>query len=185
MRLIGLVGKKQSGKDTLFNELFNQVWFFGRVKYSDQCPERFAFADQLKSQLADALGITLEYLNEHKEFFRAALQEFGHQRRVENPTHWIEELVFTERWQHSRGWKFVTDVRYQNEADFIKSQGGLMVRIVRPQKSDAPEDLHCSETEQDRIPCDYTVQNTGTLGDYRIAISHLIPILCDAAQKTT
>lgn len=179
--MVGLVGKKRCGKDTFFLELWNQMWFFGRVKHPLQSPERFAFADALKEELCEILGITPEYLNEHKEFFRSALQEHGSRRREENKGYWIEELVLSEKWRHSRGWKIITDVRHQNEADFIKSQDGLLIRITRP-GTDSPEDRHESETELEKIQCDHVLCNDKDLAEFRFKVAWIIPVLLGVAK---
>ncbi|MDE2099185.1 MAG: hypothetical protein KGL39_18165 [Patescibacteria group bacterium] len=61
----------------------------------------------------------------------------------------------------------VPDVRYQNEMDAIKANGGYLIRIVRPGFSLTGEAAnHPSETEQDAIPDSffhYVLHNDGSL----------------------
>jgi len=55
----------------------------------------------------------------------------------------------------------ISDVRFKHEADFVRSRGGLLVRIVS--QSQTPHygaaDLHVSETESDTVEVDTVVVN--------------------------
>jgi hypothetical protein len=53
----------------------------------------------------------------------------------------------------------IPDVRFKNELDFIKSQGGIMIRVEGASTSD---DTHVSENQLDNEKFDYTVYNNGT-----------------------
>lgn len=177
--IVGIVGNKRSGKDTFFNELCSQLWYFNRIHYATQQPQRFAFADRLKEMLCAAIGITLKELEDNKEEYRERLQNYGSMKREEDPRFWIKELVLSSKWQHATGWKFITDVRYMNEAEFVKDSGGILLRVSRP--SLASNDMHESETELRKIQCDYTIMNSGGIIEYRSAIAAFIPTLLKEA----
>jgi len=55
----------------------------------------------------------------------------------------------------------VDDLRFPNEAKFVKEQGGVIIQILRP---DLPESLdgHASEKYWEEIDPDYVVYNEGT-----------------------
>jgi hypothetical protein len=55
-----------------------------------------------------------------------------------------------------------TDVRFLDEARFIKKAGGIILRVVRDLEN---KDTHSSETETDKITADYTIYNNGSLED--------------------
>jgi hypothetical protein len=76
--------------------------------------------------------------------------------RTYDPQHWID---------HARGAMrgrpcVFTDVRFANEADFIRAEGGIIVRVVREGLA-AGE--HESESGQLAIRSDQSVLNDGTI----------------------
>jgi len=138
MNLIGIVGKKRSGKDTFASVLIKSGW------------RRAAFADALKEEVADWLGVPVEDLELRKEAFRETLQERGSKMRREYPDYWIKKLVAVVADDFRRGNRIVvTDVRYKNEAAWICANGGTVVRMIRAGSTD--DDNHASEREQDGI----------------------------------
>ena len=115
MKHIGLIGLAGSGKDTAAKALMKLG-----------C-RRLAFADELKS-----LAFYFGWDGEKDEDGRALLQELGMAARRYNARFWIQYLnkqILRERLQ---GPFVFTDVRFQNEADYVRSIGGIVVRIVRP-----------------------------------------------------
>ena len=69
MKLIALNGKKQSGKDTIFN--FSRDIF----RYPDPTRiGRVAFADAIKHEVSEITGFRADFIEEHKEDFRSLLQ---------------------------------------------------------------------------------------------------------------
>ena len=62
-------------------------------------------------------------------------------------------------WFNNNNCKFViTDVRFQNEAEFIKKYGGILIEIDR---NTGIIDEHISENNI--IICDYKINNNSTL----------------------
>lgn len=112
--IIGLSGFSKAGKDEAAKALYPQ---FTRV----------AFADALKRELAISLGVSLEELEQRKEEFRGDMVELGRSRRAEDPDYWIKATQ-----PLPTGDVVVTDVRYLNEARWIKEQGGYIIYVVRP-----------------------------------------------------
>lgn len=132
IKLIGLSGFARSGKDTAAQGLIAAGW------------ERKAFADALKRDAAMALRGSIIAGNFNppqdepapwftdpsmKETFRPFLVEYGRAMRAIVPGYWIERLALE---LHPDSCYVITDVRYANEAEWIRKLGGKVVEIVRP-----------------------------------------------------
>lgn len=165
--IVGIVGKKRVGKDTLC-----QIAADAMPGVSVQ---RFAFGDLMKAELSAALGVSVNHMDAHKDKFRPLYQWYGTQYRRDmcRRDYWIEALIQSPQWKNrlSHGVKFITDIRFMNEAAWAESQGAILIRINRP---DLTPDTHQSETEMDRIKCDYVLNNKGSLADYIKSSQRLI-----------
>lgn len=157
MRLIGFMGRARHGKNTaadLLQSYLEIVWG-ERVQVS-------AFADGLKEEAARMLGHTVEYIEDNKEVFRPFLQWYGTEYIREfrdRPNHWIDQLGLKIDQAAKDGVDFflVTDLRFLNEAKYIKSRGGILVSIFRPGMDNSS--LHSSETDIPVNLSDYSIQN--------------------------
>lgn len=142
VRNIGLIGLAGSGKDTAAEALY-------KLGY-----KRVSFAQKLK-YLAGYFG--WDGFKDARG--RALLQDLGMAARRYNPNHWIEEL-------HSicdrKRFLVYTDVRFQNEADYVREQGGIVVRIVRPGQI---AENHESELKQSEVAADMEIVNDGSIED--------------------
>jgi len=131
MFIIGVVGEKQSGKDTLCKILHERMPYHRVV--------RLAFADPLKAELAAACGVSVDEINEQKKRFRLGLQWWGTEfRREEDRNYWInrllDDLIRVRDSVDARSEKLIvviTDVRFENEAELIRNFNGMLVRLVR------------------------------------------------------
>jgi hypothetical protein len=146
-----MVGKAQSGKDTFAEVLVREGGYV-----------RMAFADELKRDVAAFLGITTDELEERKNEFRTALQAYGTRRREQDGrSYWLGRLEPKLTSALDAGSNVVvTDVRYQNEADWIRALGGVLIRRVRKDHRGltGEQERHSSETEQDGIRVDHTCE---------------------------
>lgn len=123
--VIGLSGAARAGKDTLANLICVLV---------PRC-EKIAFAHALKEECEpicqERWGISAWTEDpEEKKVIRQLLIDVGHGRRQTCPTYWIDrvrEKVYMSRSVH----QIITDVRYANEAEFVKSQGGIVIMVKR------------------------------------------------------
>lgn len=147
--LVGVGSRARIGKDYAAKEL---------AKYFDL--ERIAFADALKldvAQLFKAHGLDywgIESEPSLKEKVRPLLVEYGMTMRRFNENAWIDRALNKELTHQVT---LVTDVRFPNEANRIKSLGGYYIEI----KTDLPP---ANETEAYYSPlmggiADYTVKN--------------------------
>lgn len=172
--IIGIAGKKRSGKDTFAKFLIEELKNLGYFS------QRRAFADSLKDEAANMLVDygrfdkikILQMMNEDqtKEKFRLLLQWWGTEFRrelCENHNYWVESLL---RWidiTQSEAERFiiVPDVRFVNEFNAIKKEFGYIIKITRPMLYIA-EDVHKSETALDDFEdttFDFVVDNNSSL----------------------
>lgn len=160
MKLIGLVGAAQAGKDTAASYLLADGW------------TRIAFADALKqtlydtnpiiavenyfTPLADVVdGYGWEWAKENTEA-RALLQRLGVAVRDNvHPDSWLDAAF--DQMKHT-GKYVITDCRFPNELAEVKNCNGILVNIVRP-NHDNPAGEHISETAWHGAEFDWTVNN--------------------------
>ena len=98
---------------------------------------------------------------------RKKLQEIGTEmgRNKYGDNIWIDIVYNWMKVYSSRGIKrfIITDVRFENETYMIKTLGGEIWRIQRPEVG--PVNNHISETELKDYAADRTLLNAGTLED--------------------
>ena len=69
--------------------------------------------------------------------------------------------------------KFViTDVRFQNELDFITDNNGIIIKVVRPSLLKNKKKSHSSETMIDYFPSDIMLVNDGDIIDLYNLLEH-------------
>jgi hypothetical protein len=126
--IIGISGVARSGKDTLANGFVKILKELG-VK-----SERLALADELRKECRSFIKRTLniDVLNmtdDEKKIVRPFLVFWGtHMRRKADENCWIKAL---EKRRKPDSLTIVSDIRYQNEADWIKESGGFLIHIAR------------------------------------------------------
>jgi len=177
--LIGITGKKGSGKDTVAG-LLQRNWFW------TPC----AFAGELKAIAKRLWDLSEDQVNgsiQEKERVdprwgcspRHLLQTLGTEAgRAAHPETWIRFLLqqIAQKDQPvdfhhppRAGW-VVTDVRFPNEASAIRKHGGVIWRVERDGGTGHYTD-HASETSIDLIVPDRIILNDGTLDDLWAKIS--------------
>ena len=105
--------------------------------------------------------------------YREALQFFGEKcRKVFGRDYWIKVVdEFVRGTSHDVC--IIPDVRYINEAEYISSKNGILVRVNRPLESQSYGD-HASETELDNYPFTYVINNDKDLDALEKEIKILI-----------
>lgn len=129
--IIGISGVARSGKDTLAN---NFVKIFKNLGIK---AKRYAFADELKREVRPFLkkhvGLdSFTQNDDEKKIIRPFLVAYGtHIRRALNQDCWIDSLK-----DHLKedGISIISDVRYENEADWIQ-KNGFLIHIARLDKN--------------------------------------------------
>jgi dephospho-CoA kinase len=154
---IAVVGKMRSGKDTLAK-------FF--IDNDDAV--KIAFGDEIKA-------LSKHFFPEEvaKGKPRWIYQKVGQDFRAIDPNVWIKQLDTRINQLEFHGLYniVVSDVRQQNEYDYLKEKGFTVIkveaadeirkeRIIKAGDTFKPEDFyHETETATDDIPCDYLVTN--------------------------
>ena len=155
MKWIGLTGRAGSGKDHTFTELKAMLPELKRV----------SFADGLRHDIEDAMQqehLQVLWDKPLPDSVRRLLQWWGTEyRRAENKNYWVN-LAEGEaaRTVALGGTPVFTDVRFPNEAEMIRDNGGIIVRVSAPlltreRRLGTLPPEHASEVEMDSIPVDY------------------------------
>ena len=152
--IVGLAGKKRSGKSSAANILRQEL-----AKEGYQ-PVRLGFADYLKNQVTTVTG---PLNDEEKCMVRPALQNLADFYKYR-----YGQRFFIQRWLEihevfaSRGVNafIIDDVRYPFEAEWIQEQGGVVYKMVRDDDGDQDNDQHSSETSVDLIEAEQWTLST-------------------------
>lgn len=174
--LVGLTGPARSGKNTVA-DIMCRHWL--AVQY--------AFALPLKAMLQAGLGLNdvdLDgYRKEEPNLLlggkspRQLMQTLGTEwgRQLVDPDIWVTQ---TRRWCQSfhdddpEAAIILTDVRFQNEADFIRRNGGVLIHIKRQNAGAVAS--HSSESGVDyREDIDFVIHNNGTLDELTAEVFEL------------
>lgn len=141
--IIGVTGFARSGKDTFYQQS-------SKILSKAKC-FRYAFADALKEEsdefLKKHVGISAFTEDpEDKELIRPFLVTYGTElRRKLDPSCWIskvESMIEKNHNNSSENFIFITDVRFENEAQWVKSIGGAIVNVTREGIKPANQDEH-------------------------------------------
>lgn len=195
--LIGLVGKKRVGKDTAA-EYIHQNLGPGKVS-------RVAFADPLKAAVATLLGYpTVEELElmlgkenpipwlggvSLRRLYQTLGTEWG--RRLIHPRLWLILMGRRLARLEEEGCQVIviTDVRFENEAEFIRDRGGVLIHIERqvPTPRLSLKDLmkrvltHASERGVKRLPGEPVILNLSSLEIFKVKVLRVLhQVLCSA-----
>lgn len=168
---IGLIGLKRSGKNT-----------FGDIAVKEFGYKELAFADELKKYAK--LLFPDHFKNNDKPV--KLLQDFGEGMRKIDTDIWVKLLAnnFDKTDELN---VVVTDVRHQNEVDYLRSKGFTIVKIennisdiidrCRATESDFEPNLLLHESEQLALRddvADITIENKGTLEEYQNKVRNFL-----------
>ena len=166
--VIGLHGRARSGKDTVANFILSHR---GGYVYS--------FADPIRAMLVP-LGIDMSdpYWQANKEAIIPALGASPRRLMQTLGTEWGRQLINPELWlifakqvliNYGPG-MVVADVRFENEAAWVRAQGGRVIHIERP--NTVGVEAHVSEAgiEFKGEEGDFKIINGGSLEDLQQTI---------------
>ena len=159
--LIGITGLARSGKDTAADFYCNK---FDLVKYSFAQPLKEAIKvmfslnedhvnGDLKEVVLDDLGVSPRYL------MQTLGTEWG--RNTVNNDVWL--LAAKRNLANAAFGVVIPDVRFENEADFIRENGGLLLHISRENKEQVLS--HASENGVSFKLGDASIENDGSIDD--------------------
>jgi hypothetical protein len=161
MKVIGISGKIGTGKTATATELVKLTGF-----------ARASFSDALKQEVSRIYGVPLEfcYVKKHLPYpiedaytidgveywppqttVRELLQWHGTEvRRKQNPDFWLIQMQKRLVELEDNG-AIIDDVRFEDEAKFVKDNGGILVRIdPYVGWEPGPAARHSSETALDK-----------------------------------
>lgn len=189
--LVGMIGKKRSGKDSVASTLVEEYGFIRRA-FADPLKEAALGLDPLirieqdETYLLDpgllgiagvppllrlsaiVEGVGWEAAKEIREV-RRTLQNYGLAIRGIDPDFWVRQPFATME----PGLAYVvTDVRFPNEVDAVRDRGGKIIRVARPGL--VSTDQHVSETALDDVEPDALIVNDGTLEDLAAKVRDLL-----------
>ena len=176
--IIGLVGYIGSGKGTVADLLVRNHQY-----------HKFAFADALKDAVATIFtwprGLLEGDSNASRAFRERVDVWWSHKLGYEVTPRLILQKFGTEACRHGiadniwiaalekriAGYEnvVISDCRFPNEINFVRSAGGVIIRVSRGEDP-SPEELakmHVSETAWNDIFPDITIFNNGTLDDLK------------------
>ena len=172
--IIGLTGYAQSGKDTVASFLVEH-YGFTRVAFADKLRE-FSYEINpivkpgLKLQDAvDEMG--WEKAKVRIPEVRRILQDVGlSARNMFGTTVWVDQVAKVM----PSGPVVITDVRFLNEAQFIKNAAGEIWRVERP--GVLAVNSHISESQLDGFNFDNVINNDGDLKDLFSEVAEAIMV---------
>lgn len=176
MHVFGIAGPARSGKDTIGSFLFQEYGF---------C--RIAFADPIKKMIAALLEVTVDQVDQenYKETVitqlgfspRELMQTLGTEwaRKTLDPYFWI--LMAKRTMHQARMWPakgvVFTDVRFNNEAEMIRAEGGIIIHVERPGHDKITLGAHASEDGIHCLPTDWVVCNTHDIASLQEQVKSL------------
>ena len=158
MLVIGFGHRARQGKNTAAQAVLGACPLETQVHV-------YGFADALRSEVrryCASLGGQFNLIEQFKEAGlmpdwvhfeepkpRSLLQWWGTDyRRAKDPDYWVKKLRKTLE-EHKPEVALISDVRFQNEVDFIHSLGGYVVKCIRKGIPDVAVHEHPSEAELD------------------------------------
>lgn len=107
---------------------------------------------------------------------RKIMQLWGTEyRRAQDNLYWIRKLHENRVYHEERGkFEAITDVREHHEASYVKRQGGILIRVLRPNNPYDTGDTHGSEVNVNKLAVDFEIINDGTLEDLGAKIEAVI-----------
>lgn len=182
VRIIGLTGKAGSGKDSVADVLigtfgFTRESFASDLKQAVLDLDPYVRMDGTRmvrlSEIVDAYG-----MDDAKRRFpevRRLLQVFGTEViRNRDEDFWINSLQNRVLHRTSRH-IVITDVRFDNEAQWIHQSHGRVYEILRPGYQDGVINAgHASESGLDPSLVDDQILNDGTLEDLQLMVAGLV-----------
>jgi hypothetical protein len=173
--LIGIHGKYHSGKDTVaraimrfFPGRFKKMKFAAKLKKCGSIitgePLKDFYSEDGKKRYLPLWGMTI---GEWQQKFGSEACRDG----LHKDTWVIAELGKYD----GRQSLLCSDVRFLNELQAIRDRGGILIRVVRPQRDTSGRDVrHQSETSLDNwTDWDFEIINDGTLKDLKAKVNNI------------
>ena len=167
--LIGISGKAGAGKDTLGKYLCDEyrcMHYYFAKPLKEGAKIMFGLSDEQienKEQVIEPWGIS------PRKIYQLLGTEVG---RGIDVNIWVKnaEMFVKSVAGHT---VVITDVRFDNEAFWIRNRGGVVINIVRDQ-DDIVENRHSSEGGLKPDNIDLTIHNNGSIEDLCNEVTYMI-----------
>lgn len=182
MQLIGLTGRAGCGKDTVARFLCEAHGFV-----------QIALADPLRDGIKVMLGLTDEQLH-NRDLKEASIDWLGKSPREllqTLGTEWGREQVVPDLWLRVAARRIasikasppclhvagivVSDIRFENEAEWLRAQGGALWHIARPGIA-CGNAGHVSENGITKANFDVDIANDTTIADLEELVATLMEV---------
>lgn len=182
--LVGICGRKRSGKDTLAS-IFVESYGFRRVSFAARVKQLLAAVNPLVclNPMAprDSFNRLAAYTDDWEDAkeipeVRRLLQQLGTTARdLLGESVWINPVIGEVQSRLANHEQVViSDVRFPNEADRVRSLGGVIVRVHRDPIGSDLISTHVSETAMDAYHADVDINNVGSLDSLRLAAADVL-----------
>lgn len=170
--LIGIAGRARSGKDTVASFIIAAIGGY-----------RYSFADPIRAMLVP-LGVDMNdpYWQARKEDVIPALGVSPRRMMQTLGTEWGRQLINPDLWlimahqrllQNGPG-MIIPDVRFENEAAWIRKHGGWIIHVIRPEAKAV--EAHASEDGIEMHDTDARLLNNGTLEELQLSVRELLRV---------
>lgn len=174
--LIGLAGRARTGKTTAANDLAFTHNF-----------QTYALADPLREGLMAIFNLSpSDFENERKEqpiawlglSARELMQSMGTEwgRNLVHPDVWLllaeQNLRFMGQAYDTASGFVISDLRFENEAAFVREKGGIVIHLQREKASNVK--AHSSEAGIEVHPSDLLLRNDGTLEELHNSLAKIL-----------
>lgn len=170
--ILGITGGKRHGKDTTANFIAERIPIV-RVSFAEplkRCAQELFAEQKIDWENKDGEYLPIPGKHTVRDLYIAIGRGL---RDYLDPNIWLwlaQNKIACSAKPNSL--VVITDVRYPNEAKLIRSLGGKVVKIVRPELLPYSE----AEVQIDLISSDYFLLNSGSLEDLRTKIqASLLP----------
>ena len=166
--LIGITGCARSGKDTAADYIMH---FYPEMA-------KMSFADPLKNMIRVGLGLSDEQLyGDEKEIVDPRYGQSPRHIMQTLGTEWGRQLIDPDLWLKTmdlyiQPFTIIPDVRFENEAQYIRDREGMIIHIVGREK--VIEGDHISENPLNIHDGDRFVRNNGSLESLYDQLKELI-----------
>lgn len=167
MKIIGITGKARSGKDTAGDVLYKKQGFYKMAfaKPIKDALERMFLAYKPEFNFGQNKEDNLEGLDVSPRVLAQTLgTEWG--RNIIHEDIWVkimEKRINTMRELTNVKGFVITDVRFENEAQWVRASEGILIHITREDIKDVAE--HSSENGIKPVEGDKMIINNGTIED--------------------
>ena len=165
MIILGIAGKKQSGKDTFADYI---------IQYARGIVVKKSLSDPLKDEVAELLNIPRQRIDNEKARYRRILQWYGTEwkRAKFGNDYWIKKLEEKVLLSNA-DIIIIPDVRFVNEVDWVRHMGGTVIKMER--LGAVNKDPHISENQINNFVPDITIKaNSGDLETLKLKAIWLI-----------